>query len=344
MPASSITSTDRRGSARQRPAPQLLEQRGDARARDPGAVLELERRPPRQRRADDAVATRLPRLARGGERERLPGPGLPDHHGDAVAVEHEPPHHLGLLRRDRRPLLQRPLDRRSRARRRAARRASRRVLEDPPLALAAAPASSSAARSVRPARPPVGADDLAAARSPSASTTTRSDARNRSASRSISSIADVGSGRQPLAERLHHVAPRERRPLRRQPIRPAEPLSNRATSASPSLRGSRARPARELRRRIKPERRRPLPPLRHELLRRDAVVLRPPRRQRRDLRSAALVAPRRAISASISARRRLNARSTAGGTPSTSAIPFRTGPHSTPSSRVSSARSRGSYR
>ena len=49
--------------------------------------------------------------------------------------------------------------------------------------------------------------------------------------------------------------------------------------------------------------------------------------------------PRSAIAASISARRRLNARSTGFGTPTSSAIPLRTGNHSTPSVRVSSARS-----
>ena len=59
-----------------------------------------------------AVSAALPSLPRRGERERLPGPGLPDHHGDPVAVEHEPPHHRRLLVRDRRPPLQRPLDRR----------------------------------------------------------------------------------------------------------------------------------------------------------------------------------------------------------------------------------------
>jgi uncharacterized membrane protein YkvA (DUF1232 family) len=60
--------------------------------------------------------------------------------------------------------------------------------------------------------------------------------------------------------------------------------------------------------------------------------------------AAALVVPRRSSSASMSARRRLKPRSTVGGTPAISAIPLRTGVHSTPSSRVSRLRSRASYR
>ena len=79
MPASSTTSTHRSRQRAERVA-QVAEQRGDARAADAGAVLELARGAPRDGHAEHRMPGGLPRLARGAERERLAGPGLADHH------------------------------------------------------------------------------------------------------------------------------------------------------------------------------------------------------------------------------------------------------------------------
>jgi hypothetical protein len=64
---------------------EVSEECGDARAADPGVVLELTRGPPGDRDPEHRVAGRLPCLAGCGERERLAGPGLADHDAHAVA-------------------------------------------------------------------------------------------------------------------------------------------------------------------------------------------------------------------------------------------------------------------
>jgi hypothetical protein len=86
------TVDDHDGAARQTgwTAVELGEQRGEARARDPGALFEMARRAPSNRCTDHHAATRLPSLRRCGEREGLSGAGLPDHRGDSVALEREP--------------------------------------------------------------------------------------------------------------------------------------------------------------------------------------------------------------------------------------------------------------
>ena len=87
----------------ERPVVDVAEQRGDARALDPGVVLELACGAAGDRDAEHGVAGGLPRLAGGGERERLARPGLADHHAHAVAVQAQPLDHQPLLSRERRP-------------------------------------------------------------------------------------------------------------------------------------------------------------------------------------------------------------------------------------------------
>ena len=87
----------------QRPVVEVTEQRGDARAPDPGVVLELARGAPGDRDPEHRVAGGLPRLACGAERERLARPGLADHHAHAIAFQAQPLDHQPLLSRERRP-------------------------------------------------------------------------------------------------------------------------------------------------------------------------------------------------------------------------------------------------
>ena len=102
IPASSTTSTNARATRSTRGL-QIAEQRGDARARDPSILLEPPRRAARDGHAEDGQAGRLPRLARGGERERLAGPRLADHHADAITVQPQALDHRSLLPRQGQP-------------------------------------------------------------------------------------------------------------------------------------------------------------------------------------------------------------------------------------------------
>ena len=215
--------------------------------------------------------------------------------------------------------------------------------EDPLLEREQLAASSRSARRRRPGSGVRRGGAATASRSPSASTTACGERRKPSASRSISAtltFAPAGScshqacstSRRVNVERrsvspngpasrvvicsmsasrtgVDRAAPGELSDHLRASAR-ARPLA-RATPAR-AARASRGSPSRDASRAPRPA---------------------PPRRS---------TSPRRSSSASISARRRLNARSTVGGTPAMSAIPLRTGVHSTPSSRVSSLRSRAS--
>ena len=75
----------------------VAEQGGDARAADPGAVLELAGGAPGDRDPEHREPGGLPRLAGGAERERLARPGLADHHAHAVAFQAQPLDHPPLL-------------------------------------------------------------------------------------------------------------------------------------------------------------------------------------------------------------------------------------------------------
>ena len=89
---------------RARPAAlQVAEQRGDARTRDPRILLELPRGATRDRHPEHGQPGRLPRLTRRGERERLAGPRLADHHAHAVAAQAQALDHRALLAREGRP-------------------------------------------------------------------------------------------------------------------------------------------------------------------------------------------------------------------------------------------------
>ena len=165
------------------------------------------------------------------------------------------------------------------------------------------------------------------------------EARNRSAAASIARASTCAPAGSALAQRLDDVAARERRrALASARSAPPSSAKIRCHSASSSA-GTWTRPSSRSSSLVRRGRARPRAPA-------------TPRRARRSSSVAASCAagspaprprPRagptsRAASsaASISARRRLNARSTGSGTPAISAIPLRTGIHSTPSSRVSS--------
>ncbi len=223
MPASSTTSTARRGSV-------VYGRRRASSSSAATLVLGIPAPSSSSRAARRASAapttdmpTRLPRLARGSERERLPGAGLADHDRDTGTVLGEPPHHLGLLAGDRRPLRDRPLDRRRPHDADAAHPGSR-----PPAPAAAARARAARASSTPAHREPAAPRSRPAAaehptRSPRASTTTRSDARNRSATFSRSAAVTLDAGGQLGTQRLDHVAASERRAAMREAVRRSEP-------------------------------------------------------------------------------------------------------------------------
>ena len=223
------------------------------------------------------------------ERERLARARLADDDRDAVAV--------GVSRRTISPARRRATAA-ARARARPPRpRASRtsraaaldRVVEDPPLE------REQLRRRVRSARAAtVGID--AAVRAPqrrSRRSPLGEHDRARRREELVGEALDVArSQTSALAgscsqQRLHHVAPRERRALLAS-ARSGRRADRRSRSTSSRVSGATARVRRAaLRRRsrVEPELRRALAPLRHELLRRDAVVLAAPGRERRDLRS-----------------------------------------------------------
>ena len=148
---------------------------------------------------------------------------------------------------------------------------------------------------------------------------------------------DAGAGRQLLADGLEDVVARERRLAPREADGADEPLEQAIPLARAwLLRAGTSGDQREFVA-AEAELRRPGPPLAGQLPR--AVAGSFGRRVASAAASAARApdVPRCSSAASISARRRLNPTSTRRRTPTTSAIPLRTGDHSTPTLRVSSA-------
>ena len=314
------------------------EQRGDARARDPRVQLELARGAARDRHPEDREAGGLPRLARGAERERLARPRLADHHAHPVTVEAQALDHRLLLPRQRRPRGHRLSDRR-RARDARARAAGRRRLIDQPLLereQLRGRVDELLARHRQ--HPPVAAAERLALLAGRAAARPRAARRGSDRPPPPALARRRRAGREPLAQRLHDVTARERRRPPRQARSGREP-SNIRSHAAESRSADRTRPTAargpRVRSRARPRASATPPPAR-----------RPSTSSRFACRVASAAAsaargpdvPRSSSAASISARRRLNARSTGFGTPASSAIPFRTRNHSSPSVRVSSAR------
>ena len=77
--------------------PQVGQELGERRARDPRAGLEVGGRPGRHGGADDLVARLLPAGPGGTEHGRLPRAGLADHQVVAVARGEKGPHTVGLF-------------------------------------------------------------------------------------------------------------------------------------------------------------------------------------------------------------------------------------------------------
>ena len=80
-------------------ASEITEQSGDARALDAGAGLQLVRRTPSCRNAENRIAGGLPRLASRTERERLARSGLPGDDRDTVAARDTTPRPSAAARR-----------------------------------------------------------------------------------------------------------------------------------------------------------------------------------------------------------------------------------------------------
>ena len=265
---------------------ELVQQRGEARARDPGTLLKAARGAPRQRSADHRVAARLPRLARDVERIRLAGPGLADHDRDARSVAGQPPHHRGLLGGERGPARDRAFDGTGAGDAGSGVLSVVGVPQDPALEL------EQLGRRVRPLLgqhahdPAVAASQDVRPRGPLAH---RQHDGAVGAQEAVGEILDVarrhvGAGRQLLAEPLDRLAPRERRAPMRESRRPGEPLGRPLLELGVDR--GRPRPVEQTADplRAQAEAGGALAPLGHELLGRDPVVLAPARVERGDLR------------------------------------------------------------
>jgi hypothetical protein len=149
------------------------------------------------------------------------GAGLPDHHGNAIACEREPAHHLDLLAAQRRSSGQRALDQPLAHDAHASTLRRRRVLEDAPFEL------QQLGRRVDPLVPHERHDPAIAAPEHIGSTeSTLADGQRHHTVRGEEAICDpldlcdrqAAVGREALAKGLEDVAPRERRPTTCQPV------------------------------------------------------------------------------------------------------------------------------
>ena len=261
-------------------------------------------------RADSAQpstgdAAGLPGLARRVERERLAGPGRRPHDLDAVFASGQRRHELSLLARS--------ID---------GRRASA-VVERAPRSTAASSGRCRCARSSARARSRAARACCSGARRPPARARRSRRARG-TRPRGDSTLATVAPSRACSANACSDVAARERRPVAREPVRPFQPLGQiAAPSTSPldgAVAGSTQRGA------VEAVLGRARPPLLPQPVDGDAVLLAPPRLERRHLRGARRASRRaRAMCSRISARRCEKCSITRRGTPSTSAVPCSTG-------------------
>ena len=285
MPASSTTSTHRSGSALGLSRAERAEQRGDARARDPGAILELPSGTPRDRDAEhrDGQPPATPRARR---RARTSCPSRPCRRPQPRR------HRQGRAARPSRAARPRasaaprpPRSPRARARDAGVRAARLDRAVDQPLL-----ERQQLRRRVRRARSPANGSTRPSRRrnaSPASrsgnSATTRGEARKRSAAASsarASTTAPAGSSSHSacMTSRRENVDARRRQPGRRRQLI-EHPLPRRRVELD------RADPAQQPLEvaAVEPELGRARPPSRDQLSGADAVALRSPRRQRRRL-------------------------------------------------------------